>query len=117
MWSHDIGWVNDITSGNVDRAGRLWAVWVNTKGEEGVEPPDWAKEAIKIDAEKWAAVPGSDEYNAKVEEGFQWVRDNLPYINFVEGVKYPLIVNKKPEERCRRRLRHWRQLQHRPDVL
>ncbi len=37
---------------------------------------------------------GSEEYNAKVSEGYKWAQDNLPYINFVEFVKYPLIVNK-----------------------
>jgi peptide/nickel transport system substrate-binding protein len=94
MWSHDIGWSNDLTTGNVDRAGRLWKVWYDTSGKEGVEPPAWAKEAFQIDADKWAAVAGSDEYNAIVADGFKWVRDNLPYINFVEYVKYPLVVNK-----------------------
>jgi peptide/nickel transport system substrate-binding protein len=95
MWSHDVGWAGDITLGNLDRAGRLWRVWRDTNGAEGEEPPDWAKEAIEIDANRWQAVPGTDDYNALVEAGLQWTRDNLPYINFVEGVKYPMIVNAK----------------------
>jgi peptide/nickel transport system substrate-binding protein len=94
MWSGDVGWSNDRTSGNVDRAGRLWGVWNSTQGREGVEPPDWVKQAIQLDKEKWAAVAGSDEYNAKISTGLQWSRDNLPYINFVEYVKYPLVVNR-----------------------
>jgi peptide/nickel transport system substrate-binding protein len=94
MWSHDIGWGNDVVTGSVDRAGHLWSVWMNTGGKEGVEPPDWAKQAYDIDAAKWAAVAGSDEYNAKVEEGFAWCQENVPYVNFVEFVKYPLVVNK-----------------------
>lgn len=94
MWSHDVGWAGDITLGNLDRAGRLWRVWVSTNGAEGEEPPDWAKEAIQIDADRWSAVPGSDEYNGLVEAGLKWTRDNLPYINYVEQVKYPMIVNK-----------------------
>jgi len=93
MWSHDIGWGNDVTTGSVDRAGRLWAVYINTSGAEGEEPPAWASEAIDLDASKWAAVAGSDEYNKYVAEGFKWSQANLPYVNFVEGVKYPLIVN------------------------
>jgi hypothetical protein len=28
------------------------------------------------------------------EEGYAWERENLPYINFVEGVKYPMIAKK-----------------------
>ncbi len=79
--------------------------------------PIGSSRLFNIDADKWAAVAGSDEYNAKVEEGFQWARDNLPYINFVEYVKYPLIVNKNLRNVPHRRLRHWRELQHRPDVL
>ncbi len=95
MWSHDVGWAGDITLGNINRAGRQWEVWRTSNGNEGVEPPDWIKEAIQIDADRWSAVPGTDEYNALVEAGLKWTRDNLPYINYVEGVKYPMIVNTK----------------------
>jgi peptide/nickel transport system substrate-binding protein len=94
-WNHDIGWSNDVTSGSIGRAGRLWELWVSSEGKEGEEPPQWLKEAIDLDAKKWAAVAGSDEYNKFVDEGFKWCRDNLPYINFVEFVQYPLIINKK----------------------
>lgn len=94
MWSHDQGWANDGTSGNVDRAGRLWAVWYNTQGKEGVEPPAWVKKAWQLDETRWGTVPGSDEYNRLWEEGRAWERENLPYINFVEQVKYPMIANK-----------------------
>jgi len=95
MWSHDIGWGNDISSGSVNRAGRLWNQWVETKGQEGEEPPQWVKDIVKIDADKWSAVPGTDAYNKLVEDGFKWSRDNLPYVNFVEHVKYPMIVSTK----------------------
>jgi peptide/nickel transport system substrate-binding protein len=94
MWSHDVGWGNDLTSGSIGRAGRLWEIWVNTQGKEGEEPPDWIKEVVEIDAAKWAAVAGSDEYNAKVAEGYAWANENLPYINYVEHVTYPLVVNR-----------------------
>ena len=94
MWSHDQGWANDGTSGNVDRAGRLWAVWYNTRGKEGVEPPAWVKKAWELDETRWGTVPGSEEYNRLWEEGRAWERENLPYINFVEQVKYPMIANK-----------------------
>jgi hypothetical protein len=38
-------------------------------------------------------VAGSDEYNKYVDEEYKW-ETNIPYVNFVEFVKYPLIVNK-----------------------
>jgi peptide/nickel transport system substrate-binding protein len=93
-WSHDVGWGNDLTSGSIGRAGRLWQIYIDTSGAEGEEPPAWINEAVDLDAAKWAAVAGSPEYNQKIEEGYQWAQTNLPYINFVEFVKYPLIVNK-----------------------
>jgi peptide/nickel transport system substrate-binding protein len=93
-WSHDIGWSNDVTSGSVNRAGRLWQIWVETQGADGEEPPQWIKDVVELDANKWAAVAGSDEYNKYVADGFKWSQENLPYINFVEFVQYPLILNK-----------------------
>jgi peptide/nickel transport system substrate-binding protein len=95
MWSHDRGWDNDAVSGSVARAGRLWSDWVGTEGKTGVEPPAWAKKAYDIDARRWQVVSGSDDYKKVVAEGTQWCRDNLPYINFVENVKYPMAVSAK----------------------
>ena len=94
MWSHDVGWANDGTSGNVGRAGRMWELWYTSQGKEGVEPPAWVKKAFELDETRWGTVPGSDEYKTLWEEGNAWQRENLPYINFVEGVKYPMIANK-----------------------
>ncbi|MGC9523108.1 MAG: ABC transporter substrate-binding protein [Anaerolineae bacterium] len=93
MWSHDRGWDNDAVTGSVNRAGRLWRDWVQTGGEEGEEPPDWVMKAYDIDSRRWQAVSGSDEYKAIVEEGTAWCRENLPYINLVENVKYPMIAS------------------------
>jgi peptide/nickel transport system substrate-binding protein len=95
MWSHDRGWDNDAVTGSVNRAGREWDRWVQTEGKQGIEPPDWAKKAYDIDARRWQVVSGSDEYKKVVAEGTQWCRDNLPYINFVENVKYPMVVSTK----------------------
>jgi peptide/nickel transport system substrate-binding protein len=92
FWSHDIGWGNDV--GSVDRIAPIWNNWFNTKGAEGEEPPQWIKDIVKIDAEKWAAVPGTTAYSEKVEAEYAWSRENIPYVNYVEFVKYPLIVNK-----------------------
>jgi len=94
MWSHDIGWDGDVVIGNVNRAGRAWENYRITNGKQGEEPPAWIQEAIDIEAARWQSVSGSEEYNKLVQQGFDWCQTNLPYINFVEHVKYPLIVNK-----------------------
>ncbi|MBN1872968.1 MAG: ABC transporter substrate-binding protein [Anaerolineae bacterium] len=94
-WSHDRGWDNDAVSGSVARAGILWNQWVSTEGKEGVEPPEWIMKAYDIDSRRWQVISGSEEYKKVVAEGTQWCRDNLPYINFVENVKYPMVVSVK----------------------
>ena len=91
FWSHDVGWGNDV--GSVGRIAPAWDLWFTTK--TGEEPPQWIKDIVAIDAEKWAAVAGSDAYNKQIQAEYKWCRDNLPYINYVEFVKYPLIVNAK----------------------
>jgi peptide/nickel transport system substrate-binding protein len=93
MWSHDRGWDNDVD--DPGRAGRLWADYITSNGASGEEPPDWVKQAVDINTRRWGAVSGSPEYNAIVAEGLKWTRDNLPYVNLVEHVKYPMIVNAK----------------------
>jgi len=93
MWSHDIGWDNDVD--DPARAGQLYADFINSLGKTGVQPPDWVLKAVDINTRRWGAVSGSPEYNAIVAEGLKWTRDNLPYINLVEHVKYPMIVNAK----------------------
>jgi peptide/nickel transport system substrate-binding protein len=93
MWSHDQGWANNVDDPN--NAGRLWGDWINSNGSAGEEPPDWVKQANDINIRRWASLAGSDAWNAVVEEGLKWTRDNLPYVNLVEHVKYPMVVNAK----------------------
>jgi peptide/nickel transport system substrate-binding protein len=94
MWSNDQGWGSDLRTGSLARAGQAWDTWRTSLGKSGVEPPAWAKQIIDLDAKVWQAVPGSDEFNSLKAQGVKWTQDNLPYINFVEQVKYPMIVNK-----------------------
>ena len=93
MWSRDVGWDN----GGADpcAAGRLWCDWINNNGAKGEEPPDWVKKAVDINTRRWQVVSGSEDYLAVKEEGLKWTRDNLSYINLVEHVKYPMVVNAK----------------------
>lgn len=93
MWSNDRGWDNDAVTGSVNRAGVAWSQYVSTEGREGEEPPDWVMQAYDIDSRRWQVVSGSDAYMDIVAEGRKWCRDNLPYINFVENVTYPMIVS------------------------
>lgn len=93
MWSHDRGWDNDVD--DPGRVGQLYADYIANNGAKGIKPPDWVMKAVDINTRRWQAVSGSDQYNAIVEEGLKWTRDNLPYVNLVENVQYPMIVNKK----------------------
>ncbi len=95
FWCHDQGWDNNWTGDTIERAGRLWFTWFTTQGQEGEEPPAWAKRAFELDAQRWSVVSGSDEYNQLKEEGYAWHRENLPIITIVENVKYPLIVSSR----------------------
>jgi peptide/nickel transport system substrate-binding protein len=93
MWSHDENGADQYTSGTIDEAGRLWWNHMQSESGETQEPPTWAAEAFEIDKERWGLVPGTEEYNALLEQGYQWHRDNLPLITLVEKVKYPLIIS------------------------
>lgn len=94
QWSHDQGWDSDWTQGDSARAGQMWEQWRASQGKTGSEPPAWIKKAYELDKARWSSVSGSDEYNKLREDGYAWERENLPYINFVEHVKYPMIAKK-----------------------
>lgn len=96
FWGHDQGWDSDYSGseGAANRSFRLWSLWHLTNGAEGEEPPQWVKDMYALDAARWSAVSGSDEYNRLKEETYAWVRANLPRITVVEKVKYPMIANK-----------------------
>ena len=95
-WSHDQNSDDDHTSRTFNRGMAAWWNYMASDGTDGVdgeEPPEWVLEAFELDKERWGVVPGTDEYKALREQGFEWHRENLPMITFVEGVKYPLIIS------------------------
>jgi len=93
FWGHDQGWDSDYSgSDSFRRTGRAWALWHETNGAEGEEPPQWVKDMYALDAARWSAVSGSDEFNKLKEDTFAWSRANLPAITIVETVKYPMIA-------------------------
>lgn len=94
FWGHDQGWDSDYSGNAMNRVGRAWQLWYTTGGAEGEEPPQWVKDMYALDAARWSAVSGSDEFNKLKEETFAWSRANLPMITIVEQVKYPMIAAK-----------------------
>ena len=95
FWAHDQGWDSDYSgSDSFRRSGRLWALWHETNGKEGEEPPQWVKDMYALDAARWSSVSGSDEFNKLKEDTYAWARTNLPVVTIVEQVKYPMIAAK-----------------------
>ena len=70
----------------------MWRQWYNTKGERGVEPPEWAKRIMQIQEER--LVVGPEERQKLDAEGWKLLVDNLVIIGTVEGAKNPLILSK-----------------------
>jgi peptide/nickel transport system substrate-binding protein len=95
FWGHDQGWDSDYSGNKINQIGAAWQIWLNTNGAEGEEPPQWIKDVVELDAKRWSAVSGSDEFNQLKEDTFAWSRENLPMITIVENVKYPMIADQK----------------------
>lgn len=93
FWSHDQGWDGEYTGNQFVRVGPLWNKWNTTNGKEGTAPPDWVKEAYKIDSQRWAALSGSAEYDRLKKAGQDWHHKWVPQITIVEKVKYPMITS------------------------
>ena len=69
----------------------MWNQWINSDGENGVEPPDWAKRIREIQEERLAA--GPEERQALDAEGWDLLVRNLMIIGTAEDVRNPLILN------------------------
>lgn len=95
FWGNDQGWDDDRLGGNPNLFGEQWNLWHTSKGQEGTEAPDWLKKFWDLNVARWSSVSGSDEYNTLAQQGLDWAKENLPQITIVEGVKYPMIANKK----------------------
>ncbi len=98
FWTHDQGWgggtgLNEALG--VRGAGAMWDRYLSSGGKNGEKPPDWVTKGQDIKTRWWTAVPGSAAWLKIGEEAAAWQRDNLPIIKIVEGVKYPMIANKK----------------------
>lgn len=89
MWREGT-WTDYLPTSNW---GREWAVWYNTGGTSGEEPPPEVKRIYEIHEGRAAAVPYSEEDLALTEELYELYYENVFFINVVEQVGYPLIVN------------------------
>ena len=96
FWSHDQGWGGGVgMADGMEWPGESWAQYHNSQGKLGDKPPAWIDQGYKLLTDWWTAVPGSDAWKKVTDDSFAWQRDNLPLINIVEGVKYPMIASKK----------------------
>jgi len=76
------------------RTGMLWAEYLDSNGEKGVEPPEWVKElATDIDTFQ-SATPGSDESKALGEELVAGFVGNLAMIGTVKAPE-PIYASNK----------------------
>ena len=96
FWTHDNGWGGGTGLNEaLDDAGRAWSAFYNSQGATGIEPPAWVTAGYDIKTKWWTAVPGSEEWKKISADAAAWQRDNMPIVKIVEGVKYPMIANKK----------------------
>ncbi len=65
------------------RTGMLWAEWVDTKGEKGVEPPDYVKQMMDDINGFQSAEVGSDEFNKLGARLVENMTKNLLFIGTV----------------------------------
>lgn len=67
------------------RTGMLWAEYVDTNGEKGVEPPKWALDMIDDINAFQSALPGSDESNALANKLATSMTENMMFIGTVQA--------------------------------
>ena len=70
----------------------LWYQWLNSNGESGEEPPDYAKRIWEIQGQR--LMVGDEERLALDKEGWDLYVKNLHTIGTYEGGKNPLILSK-----------------------
>ncbi len=107
FWAHDQGWDSDYSgSDSFRRSGRLWALWHETNGKEGEEPPQWVKDMYALDAARWSSVSGSDEFNKLKEDTYAWARDQPAGSHHRRAGEVPDDCGEEPAQRGERGLCH-----------
>ncbi len=94
-WHHgpELWWGADWDYGPDSGYGRLWAMWINTAGKEGEQPPE---EVTKFwDLIQQAMYKGGEDRRMATEAFQKILYDNIWIMTTAEKVAYPLIVNSK----------------------
>lgn len=97
-WLDDCNWpylVTDYMPTSRIAWGQLWDDYLNTNGEEGIEPPDWIREIYDIYAEMTAVVPGTVRAEAAEERFANWMLTNRPM--FPAGRDIPNVQILSPD--------------------
>ena len=72
--------------------GVKWKQWHDSKGAEGEEPPDWAKELFAL-ADEWKTLaPGSDRWVEVGKRLIQVNQENMTIIGTIGALPKPVIV-------------------------
>lgn len=80
-WLDDCNWpylVTDYLPTERIGWGQLWHDYLNTNGEEGIEPPDWIYEIYRIYGEIVAVVPGTERAEQAEADFATWMLENRP---------------------------------------
>jgi peptide/nickel transport system substrate-binding protein len=67
------------------RTGMLWAEWIESNGEAGVEPPQWVKDSIENITALQSSEQGSEEFEALANELVAEMTSNLLFIGAVQA--------------------------------
>lgn len=70
-----------------------WTMWMNSGGENGMEPPAPVKRIIELHQGRVSAIPSSPEDEALTEELYQIHHDNVYVFNIAEKVGYVLVTD------------------------
>jgi peptide/nickel transport system substrate-binding protein len=71
--------------------GSQWALWHESDGEEGSEPPDWVKRVQEL-AEAWKTAPSTERQEEIVLELRELWYENFPCIGTLGGLTTPVVV-------------------------
>jgi hypothetical protein len=94
-WLDDVNWpwlVFDYMPDMRIRWGNEWHLWMNTNGDQGVEPPAWIKELYDIDNALRAVSPGSDQAPEAEKRFAEWEMKYVPVFPLARDVVGPTIV-------------------------
>ena len=71
-----------------------YRIWMNTNGEQGMEPPEeFKREWFPFQEEWWAMRQGTPEYVERAQQLFDWMLDNVFVIGTVGMVPVPVIIH------------------------